>query len=350
MDLDDMLAQSTVELESAEADLQAAQQRVEELRTIQEGIRLAKNRYGQAQAATQGQAATLTGTVPSASPKAAGSPARRPRRRPAKRGHSQVNQSDLCLALLAELGRPVSSTEARERLGAQGHIYDAEQIRGAFAYLLRKEKIVRVEAGVWALPPSQNADADLPASALLQQGGRQVEPRPRIQHRKAHIHERTRPRPGISATSRRQVGHDQVCDRNVGDYGPALDRASGAIGADLPPDHLAHTSLTCMFDTAGSPGPRCWGRGTGVRPVALLRAQRSERGVGRPTTTPRWCLPGKRLLSNRVACPLRARSDGRPGRLTDTHGQVNAPSSCDDAGHNTCRAHSQVATRRATQG
>jgi hypothetical protein len=166
MDLDDMLAQSTVELESAEADLQAAQQRVEELRTIQEGIRLAKNRYGQAQAATQGQAATLTGTVPSASPKAAGSPARRPRRRPAKRGHSQVNQSDLCLALLAELGRPVSSTEARERLGAQGHIYDAEQIRGAFAYLLRKEKIVRVEAGVWALPPSQNADADLPASAL----------------------------------------------------------------------------------------------------------------------------------------------------------------------------------------
>jgi hypothetical protein len=165
MDLDDMLTQSTAELESAEADLQAAQQRVDELRTIQEGIRLAKNRYGQAQASTQGQTAPPAGTTPAASPKTAGSQARRPRRRSPKRGHSPVNQSDLCLALLAELGRPVSSTEARNRLAEQGHTYDAEQIRGAFAYLLRKDKIVRVEAGVWALPPNQNPAGDSPASA-----------------------------------------------------------------------------------------------------------------------------------------------------------------------------------------
>ena len=155
MDLDDMLTQSTAELESAEADLQAAQQRVDELRTIQEGIRLAKNRYGHVQATTEDETAPPTATATVTSTKTPVSPARRPRRRSAKRGHPQVSQSDLCLGLLGELGRPASSAEVRAQLAEQGHTYDPEQIRAAFAYLLRKEKVVRVEAGVWALPPRE---------------------------------------------------------------------------------------------------------------------------------------------------------------------------------------------------
>jgi len=48
MDPEQMLTRATVELEAAEAELRVAQQRVEELRTIQQGIQLAIQRYGHA--------------------------------------------------------------------------------------------------------------------------------------------------------------------------------------------------------------------------------------------------------------------------------------------------------------
>lgn len=165
MDLDEMLMKSTAELESAEADLLAAQQRVDELRTIQEGIRLAKNRYGEAQPAPQNQSERLAAaeTGLSNSKPGAGT-SRRRRGRPARRGHPQVSQSEICLKLLADLARPVSSAEVRELLVEQGHAYDAEQIRSAFAYLFRKGKVVRVEPGVWELPQQQNKGSEAPAS------------------------------------------------------------------------------------------------------------------------------------------------------------------------------------------
>ncbi len=165
MDLDEMLMKSTTELESAEADLLAAQRRVDELRTIQEGIRLAKNRYGEAQPAPQDQSEPLAAAQAGLSnPKSGGGASRRRRGRPAKRGHPQVSQSDLCLKLLADLARPVSSGEVRERLVQKGHAYDAEQIRSAFAYLFRKGKVVRVEPGVWELPQQQSQASEAPAT------------------------------------------------------------------------------------------------------------------------------------------------------------------------------------------
>jgi hypothetical protein len=143
MNLEDLLKQSAEELATAEADLQAAQQKVDELRTIHEGMRLAQQRYGQQ---IQAVPASQTRTA-----KASSNAGRRPRRKTTKR--SQPSLSDKCYQVLVDDKRPASSAEVREILEGQGYVLDAEQVRSAFAYLLRRERVVRVETGVWDLPP-----------------------------------------------------------------------------------------------------------------------------------------------------------------------------------------------------
>jgi hypothetical protein len=64
--------------------------------------------------------------------------------------------------MLTQLDRPASSTEIRAHLEAEGHSLTAEQVRAAFAYLLRKGEVVRVEAGVWGPPPRR--DEEVPAN------------------------------------------------------------------------------------------------------------------------------------------------------------------------------------------
>src|SRR5262245_37959666 len=64
--------------------------------------------------------------------------------------------------------------------------------------------------------------------------------------------------------------------------------------------------------------------------------------AGQPTG--RTCLSTYELGfgTKRPPCQLRARSEGRPRHLTDTHGQAKMPPSCGDAGHSASRAHSQA--------
>ena len=155
MDPEQMLSRATAELEAAEAELRAAQQRVEELRTIQQGIQLAIQRYGHAvtlPTPTQGDTAPVPSSggdggqaaiyAPSSS-----SPV------PSTIIHSTVvvTHSDLCMETLKEFGRPTSSTEIRERLRQRGHEFNAEQTRGTMAYLHRKQRVTRTAPGVWVL-------------------------------------------------------------------------------------------------------------------------------------------------------------------------------------------------------
>jgi hypothetical protein len=151
MNLDEWLAQCTTDLAEAETALQAAQQRVTELRTIQEGIQLAKERYGH-----EDQTTPLAGQ--SRSPKATSSGGRKTRRKaPARR--PQRGHSDLCMkVLMATSDKQIASTTAREVLAEQGHELDAEQVRNGFAYLVRKGLVIREEAGLWALKPSADAN------------------------------------------------------------------------------------------------------------------------------------------------------------------------------------------------
>src|SRR5260370_33173350 len=111
MNLDEMLTRNTAELEAAEAELHAVQQRVDELRTINEGMRLALERYGRASTTEQAQAAPRDQGASRA--KTAASSTRRPRRKSTKRSQPQEGQRQLCLGALARYGEPASSAEAR---------------------------------------------------------------------------------------------------------------------------------------------------------------------------------------------------------------------------------------------
>jgi hypothetical protein len=159
--LDEWLKQSTEELAVAEADLQAAQQRVTELRTIQDGIRLAQQRYGQQDLAEPAASESRPA-------KAASNAGRRTRRKTAsktaKRPHT--GHSTLCYDTLVELGGRTSTTEVTKVLLERGYDIDSEQVRNSFAYLVRKGQVERVEAGVWSLATTP-ADNDSRVQTLL---------------------------------------------------------------------------------------------------------------------------------------------------------------------------------------
>jgi hypothetical protein len=173
VDLEKMVAQATTDLEAAEAQLHAAQQRVEELRTIRDGLRLGMERYGSAELGSADVHGTATygvtgasSTVTAGSTRVTVTSARRRRpakRRPAaRRPNPEVSQTELCITALKDFAKPASTTEIRERLNEGGHQYDAEQIRSALAYLLRRERVVRLGSGVpgvWTLPPAPNGSA-----------------------------------------------------------------------------------------------------------------------------------------------------------------------------------------------
>ena len=155
MDLEDMLSRVTAELDAAEAELVAATKRREELRTIQQGIKLAMARYGGAVATPTPSAGD---TTPPSGSDGGGANVLHDTA-PASHVHAAVNhvksernQSDRCVETLREIGRPASTVEVRERLRQRGYEYDAEQIRSTLHYLRRKERVIRTAPGVWAVP------------------------------------------------------------------------------------------------------------------------------------------------------------------------------------------------------
>jgi hypothetical protein len=153
MDPEEMLSRATAELESAETELRAAQQRVEELRTIKQGIQLAMQRYGHAvtlPTPSLGNDASVPGSGGGGVLYDSSTASRL--HETTNHAKSVVTQSDLLVETLKESGRPTTSMEIRQRLRQRGHELTAEQTRGGLAYLLRKERVVRTAMGVWALP------------------------------------------------------------------------------------------------------------------------------------------------------------------------------------------------------
>lgn len=157
MNLDEWMTQCTADLAEAEAKLQAAQARVTELRTIQEGIQLAKQRYGHEDQADP----SVTQSRPAKSVSNRGRPVRRKSARRPLRGHS-----DLCLNLVTETAsRQIDLDAACEALAEQGYELDREQVRNGFGYLLRTGQVVRVDPGVYALNSSHEGEPEVAKSA-----------------------------------------------------------------------------------------------------------------------------------------------------------------------------------------
>jgi len=129
VDTETIIGQVDIDLEAAEAQLRAAQDRVQELRTIREGLRLAAQRYGQVQIPAQ--------PVDSGAPDADGA-------------LTSISQTDRCYNVLAKIGRRATTQEIREKANeTPGHDLGHEQVRNALGYLLRKKRIKRIAPGLW---------------------------------------------------------------------------------------------------------------------------------------------------------------------------------------------------------
>ncbi len=162
MNLEEWLTQSAADLAEAETELEAAQQKVDELRTMHEGLLLAKQRYGQEDQAAPQVPQGRTSRTPSGT----GRKTKRKTVRRPQRGHS-----DLCYqVLLDSASREFSSVDAREVLAEQGHELDAEQVRNGFAYLVRKGLVDRVDNGLWALKASAEDDSHTPDAHDVEPG------------------------------------------------------------------------------------------------------------------------------------------------------------------------------------
>ena len=167
LDLEQMLSQADAELESAESELQAVQQRVEEIRAIKRGVQLAMQRYGggvTGSSPSTGDAATQAST-------ANGDDFLRTSPQSTPTGHSIASlirpdtpHGDMCIEILRELKRPASSLEVRDHLVERGHGLDIEQVRNAFQYMLRRRRVVRTKPGVWALPEHFPLNRQVPAN------------------------------------------------------------------------------------------------------------------------------------------------------------------------------------------
>jgi hypothetical protein len=130
VDTETIIRQVGIDLEAAEAQLGAAQDRVQELRTIREGLRLAAQRYGQVQTPVQ--------------PVDSGAP-------DADDALTSISQTDLCYdVLVVKIGRRAATQEIREKANeTPGRDLSHEQVRNALGYLLRKKRIKRIAPGLW---------------------------------------------------------------------------------------------------------------------------------------------------------------------------------------------------------
>ncbi|SRR6266568_6642185 len=76
-----------------------------------------------------------------------------------------VTQGELCLRVLAEMGRPATAKQIRDRLAEEGREFEAAQIRTALKYLSRKGKVMNAgQQGLWQLPGPRSSARPIRAS------------------------------------------------------------------------------------------------------------------------------------------------------------------------------------------
>ena len=146
LDLEEMLRRANEDLERKESEFQAAQARLEasrtqmeELRAMRDGAQKLVERYGDA------GSAAIDGAFGSADPGEA--------------SQAERAQTDRCLDVLGELGKPTNTAELHQILPD----LDFEQVRSAMGYLLRKGRVKRVGKATWALPEWSLDDDFAPA-------------------------------------------------------------------------------------------------------------------------------------------------------------------------------------------
>jgi hypothetical protein len=151
MDIKAALARAKAELDDAEAQFKAAQERMRKLEAVRDGLELAVDMYELDEAGAEGQEdrdtteSTESGSV-------------QLRRLPGIPDPPAVDgkpaQVDIAYAAVKERGEEIATTAVRVRAADAGYPLKYDQVRGALTWLEKQERIVRVAPGVWALPPA----------------------------------------------------------------------------------------------------------------------------------------------------------------------------------------------------
>ena len=161
MDVRTALARAVAELEGAEAELRSAQERVNQLRTIRDGLELAVERYVSDLDGVAGRETERV--VPSSDTGgAAGTPEHRTVSQAAQ--SEPESHTEISYDALKSLSGPQSTDEVHGRVVEHGHPLNREQVRNALTYLRKTGRIIRVAPGTWAIP-SENGSTVRGAAA-----------------------------------------------------------------------------------------------------------------------------------------------------------------------------------------
>lgn len=151
MDVRAALARAIAELAGAEAELRSAQERVDQLRTIRDGLELAVERYVSDQ---DGVAAREIERAirPSCAATAAGASENGSTASPLAQSESG-SPMEISYDALETLSGPASTDEVHSKAVESGHPLNREQVRNALTYLRKIGRIERVAPGTWVIPP-----------------------------------------------------------------------------------------------------------------------------------------------------------------------------------------------------
>jgi hypothetical protein len=153
------------DLEVAEAELRAAEGRVQELRTVREGLRIAQERYSD----------KITGPSAAVPLKASGDAAQPAPVSVKLNGDTDVRIAgfrlvDATMHVLRTVNRPLTTREVYDRMQHAGRHENYEQVRNSLNYLKRVERVKRAGQN-WELsgaPAVSTAGAPTdPVGALL---------------------------------------------------------------------------------------------------------------------------------------------------------------------------------------
>src|SRR5215468_902846 len=159
VDLEAVLARIRADRAEAEAQLSAAQARLDELASMEASVQvaaIAAEKYGQ--------------NVPA--PTYAGQPSAQ------EPGWASLNNKQAALTALKAIGRPASTRAVYNKLRSVGRTEEFDQVRAALGDLKRKGSISKADRGLWQPPVAIEAEAGISAAVAGANSATVAEPSP----------------------------------------------------------------------------------------------------------------------------------------------------------------------------
>jgi hypothetical protein len=171
MDLEVALARARAELDEAEANFRAAQERMRKLEAARDGLEIAVEMYGGGRVEEpRHQDAPASGPGPAevAEPRIPGSRSydRLPGIPDPPSGTPKVELASAAIGdLLPDRSQNVGTNQIRARIAAAGYDLTYDQVHGALGWLEETHRVTHPGKGLWGLPDEVPETADMNGAA-----------------------------------------------------------------------------------------------------------------------------------------------------------------------------------------